>query len=363
MDMIHALGLLHEYETPKQYGVRDFLHIVKATHVAARIVACELYHIPSWSSCYHEFLLVHTSEGFMLTVERVPTNNRVQVISSSGGVARDTITVMQAREHHEYWQSASQGPVCKGTLRWRQSSPQLLDIAFIASAASTIFKHYNLYVRQCYWYARITLDAMAGAFPSCSRVGTTSFSRRWFSMFGSYKQSQVQLLIDLHTIGCGDLLPLSVRTERHATRLVTPDIPHSLAPFTASSLAWLIFLQKEHPNPDQTGIWSHVRWMLVVMAHERQPVVTIPTVSYSVLNSVGALTAMTLCTTLSCGLDTWSDLLVLVPITAFKAELPPLYRPLSLRVLHVPYIQLLRAPRGIRHLVSKTLTLLQSLSQ
>ncbi|KAI6042122.1 hypothetical protein EDC04DRAFT_1051173 [Pisolithus marmoratus] len=178
MDMIDTLGLLHQYETPKQYKVRDFLRIVKTTHVAATIIACELYHIPSRSSCYHEFLLVHT-EGFMLIVERVPANNRVQVISSSGGVARDTVTVMRAREHHEYWQSASQGPVCKGNLRWHQSSPQLLDIAFIASAASTIFRHYNLYVRQCYWYARITLDAMAGACPSCSRGGTKSFSRRY----------------------------------------------------------------------------------------------------------------------------------------------------------------------------------------
>lgn len=100
-------------------------------------------------------------------IERVPTNNGVRVISWSGGFARDTITVVRVRKCHEYWQRAGQYPVCNGTLRWDHPSPRLLDIPFIANTASTTFRHYNLYVRQCYWYARITLAAMERAFPSC----------------------------------------------------------------------------------------------------------------------------------------------------------------------------------------------------
>lgn len=170
-------------------------------------------------------------------------NNEIQVISSSGGIARDTITVVRASAQHEYWQRVSQSPICKGTLRWHQPSPCLLDIAFIASTASTTFKHYNLYIRQCYWYARITLAVMGRAFPSCSREGTTSFSRRWLSVFGSYRPSQVQLLVDLHNIACRDLHPPTtylppvgpaIVTEQHACRFITPDLLHGLAAFVAS---------------------------------------------------------------------------------------------------------------------------------
>ncbi|KAI6030314.1 hypothetical protein EDC04DRAFT_2605376 [Pisolithus marmoratus] len=222
MDMVHMSSLLHCYETSQQYSARDFLRIARFQPAAT-------------SSCYHEFLLVHIGaarETLALIVERVPTNNGTQVISSSGGVARDTITVVRARENHEYWQKPGQGPVWRGTLRWDHPLPRLLDIAFISSAASTTFKYYNFYTRQCYWYARIILAAMAGAFPSCSREGTTSFSRRWLSVFGNYKPSQVQLLVDLHTIGCRDLCPPSgcltpvasvIETDRHAGRSVAPD--------------------------------------------------------------------------------------------------------------------------------------------
>ncbi|KAI6038314.1 hypothetical protein EDC04DRAFT_2007766 [Pisolithus marmoratus] len=180
MDMVHTSNLLHCYENARQYTALEFLCIARS-QAAATVGACNLYHIPSQSSCYHEFLLVHMDVGrerLMLIIERVPTNNGSRVISSSGGVARDTITVVRAREHHEYWRRPGQSPVCRGILRWDHPPPHLLDIAFIASTASTTFKYYNLYIRQCYWYARIILATMARAFPPSSREGTTSFSRR-----------------------------------------------------------------------------------------------------------------------------------------------------------------------------------------
>ncbi|KAI6116373.1 hypothetical protein F5141DRAFT_1212979 [Pisolithus sp. B1] len=189
--------------------------------------------------------MAFTAERLVFIIERVPTNSGMRVISSNGGAARDSITVVRAREHHEYWRSAGHDPVCKGMLRWHQPSPHLFDIVFIASVASTVFRHYNLYVRQCYFYARITLNAMARAFPSCSRQGTTSFSRGWFAMLGSYKLSQVQLLVDLHAIGCQGVVP-SIETERHASRLVTPDILRGLAMSISSlqrSLAPLMSLE------------------------------------------------------------------------------------------------------------------------
>ncbi|KAI5996114.1 hypothetical protein EDD15DRAFT_490498 [Pisolithus albus] len=264
MDTDHTLGLSLEYDTPRRYGIREFLH-ARTTQLQETITACHLYYIPSRASCCHEFLLVHSkhvdyhvimhgdiafaAEGFLLIVERAPTNNGMRVISSSGGAARDTITVVRAREHHEYWQSAGRHPVCKGTLRWHQSSPRLFDVVFIASVASTTFKHYNLYVRQCYFYARITLDAMATAFPSCSRQGSTSFSKGWFAMLGSYKISQVQLLVDLHAIGCQAVAPV-IETDRPASRLMTPDFLRGLAVSTASFQRSLVRLMSLEPGAD-----------------------------------------------------------------------------------------------------------------
>ncbi|KAI6149118.1 hypothetical protein EDD17DRAFT_1643075, partial [Pisolithus thermaeus] len=247
MDTLHTLGL-HEYGSPRQYSVREFLHLTRTTQLAATIIACHLYRIPSRSSCCHEFLLVHT-EQLVFIIERVPTNSGMRVISSNGGAARDTITVVRVREHHEYWRSAGHDPVCKGTLLWHQSSPHLFDIVFIASVASTIFKHYNLYVRQCYFYARITLDAMARAFPSCSTQGTTSFSKGRLTILGSYKLSQVQLLVDLHAIGCQRVVP-SIETERHAFRLVTSDILRGLAMSISSLQRFLAPLMSLEPGPD-----------------------------------------------------------------------------------------------------------------
>lgn len=219
--------------------------ITRTMRTAVMVVSCALHYIPSQSSCNHEFLLVEScsveGESVMLIIERAPSNGGIRVISSSGGAARDTITVVRAGEHHEYWRRAGQEPSCKGILRWNHSSPRLLDIAFIAGVASTTFNHYNHYFRQCYWYSRITLAAVARAFPSCSREGATSFSRRLFTMFGSYKPSQVQLLVALHTIGRRDLHSPSLEFERHASRLITPDILRSLAMSTVNSLAQLIF--------------------------------------------------------------------------------------------------------------------------
>ncbi|KAI6038307.1 hypothetical protein EDC04DRAFT_3141657, partial [Pisolithus marmoratus] len=167
--MVRTLRLLQEYETSKPYTVQDFLFRARTSQVAASIVACELYYIPSPSSSFHEFLLVRSeradyyiivsdanialttaSEGPILIVERNPTNNRLQTFSSSGGLAKDTITVERFREHHGYWNPAGSAPVCKGAIRWHQASPHLLDVAFFAMAASTTFKHYNLYIRQCW---------------------------------------------------------------------------------------------------------------------------------------------------------------------------------------------------------------------
>lgn len=64
-------------------------------------------------------------------------------------------------------------------------------------------------------------------------------------MFGSYRPSQVQLLVDLHNITCRDLHPATTylpsvgpanETERytHACRFITPDLLHGLAAFVAS---------------------------------------------------------------------------------------------------------------------------------
>ncbi|KAI6042159.1 hypothetical protein EDC04DRAFT_2662610, partial [Pisolithus marmoratus] len=134
----------------------------------------------------------------MLIIERFPGKKGIRVMFSDGGVAKDTITVVRARENHEYWQRADQAPVCRGSLQWRGRSPHLSDIVSIANAASAAFKYYNCYVRQCYWYARVILAAMADAFQPYSKEGITSFAKRRFAMFGCHKISQVQFLVDLH---------------------------------------------------------------------------------------------------------------------------------------------------------------------
>ncbi|KAI6024308.1 hypothetical protein EDC04DRAFT_2900264 [Pisolithus marmoratus] len=172
------------------------------------------------SSWLHEFLLVHVDVGVdgekcMLILERFPENRGIRVMFSDGGVAKDTITVVRARENHEYWRKAGEAPVCRGTLQWRDHLPHLLDIVSIANAASAAFKYYNCYVRQCYWYARVILASMAKAFQPFSKEGATSFSKRRFAIFGNHKISQVQFLVDLHAIYGYD-------TSRQPTSIVIP---------------------------------------------------------------------------------------------------------------------------------------------
>ncbi|KAI6038285.1 hypothetical protein EDC04DRAFT_2696301, partial [Pisolithus marmoratus] len=178
-------------------------------------------------------------ERLMIIIERVPTNNVSQVISSSGGVARDTVTVVRVREHHEYWQRAGQRPVRRGTLRWNHPSCHLLGIALIASFASTAFENYDLYNQQCYWYSRIILAATARVFPPSCSEGVTSFSGKWFPWFGKYKPSHVRLLVKLHAdyyqYFYPHQAPLAPTTEneQHAPLVVIPNIIHGLATFIA----------------------------------------------------------------------------------------------------------------------------------
>ncbi|KAI6038304.1 hypothetical protein EDC04DRAFT_2604129 [Pisolithus marmoratus] len=108
-------------------------------------------------------------ERLMLIVERNPIHEDMRVIFPIGGVAQDTITVLRVREDHRYWQRAGSVPMCKGTLRWRHSFPHLLDMGSLASAATATSKYYNIYTRQCLWYARVVLAAMGQAFPHCTR--------------------------------------------------------------------------------------------------------------------------------------------------------------------------------------------------
>ncbi|KAI6042144.1 hypothetical protein EDC04DRAFT_2601119 [Pisolithus marmoratus] len=195
------MPLLHCCENSRQYSTRDFPRIARTPESTAAIVACDLYHIPSQSSCYHEFLLVHvhtgpTGERLMLIIERVPRNRGTRVISSDGGVARDTITVVQAR---------------------------------------------------------ITLAAMARAFPSCSREGATSFSGGWFSFFGSYKLSQVQLLVDLHTNYCRDLYP---PVDRLAPVVPVAELSFQIDMVTSQPMEYL----------DPAGIWNHIGWLTTTTA-------------------------------------------------------------------------------------------------
>lgn len=203
--LVHAPCLLESNGGPRNYTVQDFLRVAGSIDTGITIVACDLYRVPSLSSWRHEFLLVHVELGvnrekLMLIIERFPGNNAMRAAVSDGGIAKDTITVMRARESHGYWQKAGQLPKCRGTLRWSDQPPHLLDVITMADAASATFKYYNCYVRQCYWYARVILASMAEAFPSCTKEGATYFANRRFAVFGAYKISQVQVLVNLQTV-------------------------------------------------------------------------------------------------------------------------------------------------------------------
>ncbi|KAI6042157.1 hypothetical protein EDC04DRAFT_2662589 [Pisolithus marmoratus] len=136
--------------------------------------------------------------------------------------------------------------MCRGALQWRNHPPHLSDIVSIANTASAVFKYYNCYNRQCYWYARVILATMAKAFLPFSKEGTASFhSKKRFAMFGRFKPSQVQLLVDLHSI-CGRNTPVCP-PRVHSGFIVTPDslqnISSLLIGCLETSLAQLLWLQ------------------------------------------------------------------------------------------------------------------------
>ncbi|KAI6166379.1 hypothetical protein EDD17DRAFT_55815 [Pisolithus thermaeus] len=107
----------------------------------------------------------------------------------------------------------------------------------------------NLCLTSSISFLSITLDAVARALPSCSREGSTSFLRGRLTILGSYKLSQVQLLVDLHAIGCQGVVP-SIETERYASRLVTPDILRGLAMSISSLQRFLAPLMSLEPGRD-----------------------------------------------------------------------------------------------------------------
>lgn len=262
----HTECLLHDYESSRKYDIRDFLCISRRIQTDAAIVACDLYYIPSRDAWYHEFLLVHidiSGQRLMLILERNPSNEDVWVLFS-GGVAKDTITVIRACEDHEYWTGVDPTPVCKGTLRWHHPLPHLSDIGFLASAATITSKYYNFYIRQCFWYARVVLAAMGRLFPHCSREGTTLFSKKRFAILGSYKVSHVELLVDLHKDYCRDLPSLTsclppvvpaVKTKRRR-------LPHLTASDILRGLTMCLVRQEDNLNP--TSIRNLSKWMTIV---------------------------------------------------------------------------------------------------
>ncbi|KAI6106193.1 hypothetical protein EDD16DRAFT_197898 [Pisolithus croceorrhizus] len=235
---MHPSRLLDRNENSRQYSVQEFFRITRSTNTDVKIVACDLYRISSLSSCRHEFLVVQVdvgidAEDLVLIIEHVHGNNGIRVGFSDGVVAKDIITVVRAREIHEYWRGAGQPLVFKGALRWPSpygSSPHLSDIAVIANAASAVFEHCSGHVQQCYWYGRVILALIAKRFQTCSKEGTTSFSKRKFAIFGGFKMSQVQFLVDLYT-ACGrdtDVCPPAL--------IVTPDSFRVIRSFLARYL-------------------------------------------------------------------------------------------------------------------------------
>lgn len=166
----------------------------------------------------------------MPIIGRVPTDNGVRVVSSSGGVARDAITVTRTRECNEYWQNPGQEPVCKGTLRWHQRSPRLLDISFLQvphlpqSLLSTV-----LLVCQDY--------------PCCNGVSVPiSFRARQYVIF----EVVVHDVWELQSITSSTPPPVvpAFEAPHYAFRFAVPNIPHGLATSVASFQghpAWSVF--------------------------------------------------------------------------------------------------------------------------
>ncbi|KAI5988649.1 hypothetical protein F5J12DRAFT_865341 [Pisolithus orientalis] len=99
--------------------------ITRTMRTAVMVVSCALHYIPSQSSCNHEFLLVEScsveGESVMLIIERAPSNGGIRVISSSGGAARDTITVVRAGSFSF----------------WPCGTPSIIDVSNTGSITST----------------------------------------------------------------------------------------------------------------------------------------------------------------------------------------------------------------------------------
>ncbi|KAI5994023.1 hypothetical protein EDD15DRAFT_875360 [Pisolithus albus] len=161
-------------------------------------------------------------------IERARTSDGVRVISWSGGVARDTITVVRVRECHEYWQRVGQYPICKGTLRWDHPSP------FSWTSLSLQTPHLPLFGITIFTFDNVT-----------GMLGSLLLPWRERSRLAPDKA--------LHTVGCRDLyLPVryappvvpAFEIQPQAFRFATPDILHGVAASIASfrrPLAWLTF--------------------------------------------------------------------------------------------------------------------------
>ncbi|KAI6034818.1 hypothetical protein EDC04DRAFT_2604976 [Pisolithus marmoratus] len=254
---------------PQLYSVQDFLEITRDIGTEATIVRCDLYRIPSRSFWYHEFLLVHVNMGvdgekFMLIIERSRRNNGIRVICSDGGVAKDTVTVVRARVNHDYWQKADQAPICRGTIQWSDHSPRLSDVVLFANAATAAFKFYNCYIRQCYWYARIILASMEKAFSPCSKEGITSFSRKRLAIFGNYKPSQVQFLVEIHTVLASLSPSIATPNSLQEFRMAIRELKKSLDQLHRSQLAAAVISGRcgrtpgYEPNPQADDVTATI---------------------------------------------------------------------------------------------------------
>lgn len=92
-------------------------------------------------------------------------------------------------------------------------------------------------------------------------------------MLGRYKPSQVELLIEIRTIGCRDLyLPVryappvvpAFEIQPQAFRFATPDILHGVAASIASfrrPLAWLTFPEPVPHVIDIVAMYVRSRWV------------------------------------------------------------------------------------------------------
>ncbi|KAI6116362.1 hypothetical protein F5141DRAFT_1062429 [Pisolithus sp. B1] len=131
--------------------------------------------------------------------------------------------------------------------------PSTADASDIGSTMNTGGTPVTTQYARGYFFSRITLDALTRAFPSCSRLGTTSFSRAWFARLESYKPSQVHLLVGLRAIGCQGASP-AIETEPYASRFVTLDILYTLATSIARSLRPAANTANRHGDHTPGGI-------------------------------------------------------------------------------------------------------------